>query len=913
MVEPIRKPTIRERFNISRLAIEYPWFTISFWLAILVAGTLAFSSLKYALFPDITFPVVVVNAKAPLQTALDTEKQLTKAIEERVKGLQGLDDTSSLSYPGQSVVSLSFAVGTNLDESKRQVERQLKGLNLQGGATFEVIPINLNEASVVTYAVESDSQKLEELSKTTKNQILPEISQLPGVLKVNFLGEPVKIDFTKPPTSEEGLGLTGTIVKFNGRDALAFQVVKRGDANTLEVVQKVNQAVKRLQTKLPNVRLTLATTQAEYIQAATRETIQALIEAIILSIIVILPFLWNWKATVISALAIPMSLLGTFIVMAIYGFNLETLTLLALAMVIGSIIDDAIVDVENISRHLEMGESPKQAAINATSEIGLTVTAATLTAVAVFLPVGTMGGVIGQFFKPFGITISAAMLTSMLVARTLSPLLAVYWLKPPRRQTHKDNTPSGIVKIFQNWMEGLNRRYRNLLRWSLKHRSIVVGIALLSFIAGIGLIPLIPKGFIPKLDRGEFNITYTAPLPEILKNLQALAAGGQTASPIGLDFTQIFPGEIPQGTPQIPPFNPLEDSLKVAKQLDDFVRKSNQVETAFTVVGSRQGEPNKGSIYVKLKDKHTVSTADLQDQFRQELPKIEGVSTSVEDIQFIDTGGEKPVQVRIAGEDLVILNRAARDIAARLQKIPGFVDVSSTGEANQGNDIFEIKRADSKRVAVISANLGQNFSIGEATDRAVAETKAVIPKGVTLELGGDSARVDEVLGSFGTTLGLSVLCIILVLFFLFRSWIDTLVIFLSLPLSIVGAMVGLLVVQSDFGMISLIGIIFLLGLTNKNSILIVDYIKQLRAEGMSCREAILEAGPVRLRPILMTTAATILGMVPLALGLGAGVELRSPMAVAIMGGLVTSTLLSLIVVPVIYDLLDDLRTKKVRS
>ncbi len=909
MVNPIRKPpTVRERFNISRLAIQYPWFTLSFWLAILVAGTLAFSSLKYALFPDITFPVVVVNANAPLQTALDTEKQLTKVIEERVKGLQGLDDTGSLTYPGQSVVSLNFAVGTNLDESKRQVERQLKGLKLPQGATFKVIPINLNEASVVSYAVESDSQKLEELSKTTKNQILPEISKLPGVLKVSVLGEPVKIDLTKPPTSEEGLTLSGTIVKFNGRDALAFQVVKRGDANTLEVVQEVNQAVKRLQTKLPNVKLTLATTQAEYIRAATGETIQALIEAIVLSIIVILPFLWNWKATVISALAIPMSLLGTFIVMAIYGFNLETITLLALAMVIGSIIDDAIVDVENISRHLEMGESPKEAAINATSEIGLTVTAATLTAVAVFLPVGTMGGVIGQFFKPFGITISAAMLTSLLVARTLSPLLAVYWLKPPRHQAHTNDTPSGIVKIFQNWMEGINGSYRNLLRWSLKHRSIVVSIALLSFIAGLGLIPLIPKGFIPKLDRGEFNITYTAPLPEIPKDLQALAAGGQTG-----DLTQLSPGQVFQGTPQIPPFNPLQDSLKVAKQLDDFVRKSNQVETAFTVVGSRQGEPNKGSIYVKLKDKRTVSTADLQDQFRQQLPKIKGVSTSVEDVQFIDTGGEKPVQVRIAGEDLVILNRAARDIAARLQKIPGFVDVSTTGEANQGNDILEIKRADSKRVAVISANLGQNFSIGEATDRAVAETKAVIPKGVTLELGGDSARVDEVLGSFGTTLGLSVLCIVLVLFFLFRSWIDTLVIFLSLPLSIVGAMVGLLVVQSDFGMISLIGIIFLLGLTNKNSILIVDYIKQLRADGMTRTEAILEAGPVRLRPILMTTAATILGMVPLALGLGAGVELRSPMAVAIMGGLVTSTLLSLIVVPVIYDLLDDLRTKKVRK
>jgi multidrug efflux pump subunit AcrB len=208
--------------------------------------------------------------------------------------------------------------------------------------------------------------------------------------------------------------------------------------------------------------------------------------------------------------------------------------------------------------------------------------------------------------------------------------------------------------------------------------------------------------------------------------------------------------------------------------------------------------------------------------------------------------------------------------------------------------------------------LGQDLTIGEATDRAVAEAKAILPAGVSLQLGGDSAQVDEILSSFGATLALSVVCIVLVLLVLFKSWLDTLVIFLSLPLSIVGAMLGLLIVQSDFGMISLIGIIFLLGLTNKNAILIVDYINQLRQTGMSRKAAILEAGPVRLRPILMTTAATILGMVPLAFGLGAGAELRSPMAVAIIGGLVTSTLLSLLVVPVIYDVLDDWRSRKPR-
>lgn len=895
MVKPTRQTSLRERFNISRIAIQYSWLTLGFWLAVIVAGTLAFSSLKYALFPDITFPVVVVNAAAPLKTALTTESQLTKPIEAQVQGLSGLKGTNSLTYPGQSVVSLNFAVGTDLDASRQATETVLKDLKLLDDATLKVIEVNLNEAAVISYAIESDTQSLTTLSQTTKTKIIPAIAELPGVLKVHLLGEPTKPDLTQllQQSTQDA-----TLVRFDGRPALAIQVVKRGEANAIEVVRQVEDKVSQLQNQLPDVKLSLAATQADYIRDATGETIHALIEAIILSIVVIFPFLWNWRATVISALAIPTSLLGTFIVMAMYGFNLETITLLALAMVIGSIVDDAIVDVENISRHLENGESPRQAAILATNEIGLTVTAATLTAVAVFLPVGMMSGVLGQFFKPFGITIAAAMLTSLLVARTLSPLLATYWLRPT---VNSDTPKSEQPNRFQSWLDGINRGYRHLLAWSLQHRRIVIGLACLSFVVGLGLIPLIPKGFIPKLDRGEFNITYTAPLPEIPAELRQAAALQQAAK----TGQRGSPQQSQRPKPKLPAFNPLDDSLKVAEKIDDYVRQSPEVETVFTVVGSRQGEPNKGLIYVKLKDDRTATTAEVQDQFRQNLPQQPGVTVSVEDIRFVDTGNEKPVQVKIIGEDLPLLSQTAQTLKTKLEQIPGFKDVSATGETNETDDIFEIKRSNGRRIAIVSANLGQELTLGEATDRAVAEAKRILPPGLTLDLGGDSARVNEVLGGFGTTLALSVLCILLVLLVLFRSWIDTLVIFLSLPLSIVGAMIGLLIVQSDFGMISLIGIIFLLGLTNKNAILIVDYIKQLRRSGLSRHEAILEAGPVRLRPILMTTAATILGMVPIALGFGAGAELRAPMAVAIMGGLVTSTLLSLLVVPVIYDVLDE--------
>ncbi|MCY7323583.1 MAG: efflux RND transporter permease subunit [Phormidesmis sp. CAN_BIN36] len=860
MVQPNRNQSSRERFNISRMAIAAPWLTISFWLAVTVAGIMAFSSLKYALFPDIAFPVVVVNASAPL-SAVDTERELTQPIEQALRSLKGLDSLQSSTYPSQSAVSLSFSVGTSLEESAREVETAMKAVTLPKSGTFKVISLNLNESAAVSYVIDSSSRSLTELTRLANDRIVPAIAKLPGVLKVSLLGTGGQASSTPSIAPAQA----GTLVRFNGADALALQVIKRGDANTLEVVSAVEKEVSRLRSSQLGVNLTLAATQADYIQKATQSTIDALIEAIALAVIVIFPFLRSWQATLISALAIPISLFGTFIVMAIFGFNLETITLQALALVIGSVVDDAIVDVENISRHIDNGESPNQAALLATDEIGLPVTAATLTAVAVFLPIGLMGGVIGQFFKPFGITVAASMLTSLLVARTLSPVLSLYLLKP--------KAPSAAHKTGF-WVK-FSAAYGRLLAWSLRHRAVVTGIAILSFVAGVALIPLIPQGFIPKLDRGEFYVRYTAPLP------------AQTASL---------------------PINPLATSLTVAKQLEDQVRKSPEVETVFTIVGSREGEPNKGNLYVKLKNNHATSTATLQDQIRATLPNLEGVTTSVEDIPFVEAGSQKPLQIAIQGDDLAVLSRVANALKAKVQTLPGFADVTVTG-VNSGAEIRQIERKDGKRVVYVSANLGKGLSLGDATETIVNEAKALIPPGVTLNLGGDSATSSQIFGSFGSTLALSALCIVVVLVWLFRSWVDPLVVGLSLPLALVGAMLALLLTQSDFGMISLIGFVFLLGLTTKNAILIVDYINQLRREGLERSQAILKAGPIRLRPILMTTAATILGMAPIALGLGAGSELRSPMAVAIAGGLVTSTLLSLIVVPVVYTLLDDLKPR----
>ncbi|NEP09305.1 MAG: efflux RND transporter permease subunit [Symploca sp. SIO2C1] len=911
MVKSQRQISLRERLNISRLAIAHPWLTVCFWLAVTVAGLFAFSSLKYALFPDITFPVVVVNAQAPIETALETETKLTVPIEQQLQSLAGLDDTRSSTYSGQTVVSIAFDVGTNLESSTEAVETALQQAELPPESTFETISINLNESAAITYAIKSESKTLPELIQIAKEQILPPIAELPGVLKIKLLGD------ATPDEEENNSSITAspTLARFNNENAVAFQVIKRGEANTLEVVSRVEEAVQQLQAGLPEVQLVLAETEADYIREATQATIDALLLAIVLAVLVIFPFLRNFRATLITALAIPISLLGTCIAMAIAGFNLETITLLALALVIGIIVDDAIVDVENISRHIEAGETPRQAAIAGTDEIGWTVSASTLTIVAVFLPIAFMGGTVGQFFKPFGLTVSVAVFTSLLVARTLSPVLAVYWLRggdaERRRRGDTETVETSPIPNSQFPIpnsQGLAHHYHNLLRWSLNHRQIVVGLAVASFIAGIALIPLIPKGFIPKLDRGEFNIVYTSPLPDLSSRFEGLnpspeqeqeASSNTPADNTGSIFGDLF---------QSPIKILLYKSRSVAREIEEVVLDSSAVESVFTTVGVR-GEPNKGELYVKLKEERQFHTAEVQEQLRAALPKLDGVTISVEDIQFVDTGGEKPLQVGLVSDDLETLYSSAQEIKARVEKLPGLVDVTVTGEDNKADSIAEIERLNGQRVAYISANLSQGQALGDATDQVVTEAQAILPDGVQIDLEGDSARIGSIFGSFAGTLSLSVACMLSLLLLVFGRLLEPLVVGLSLPLSIVGAMLALLVTQSNFGMISLIGLIFLLGLLDKNALLLMDYANQLRQSGLSRTEAVLQTGVVRLRPIMMTTASTILGMLPIALGLGAGSELRQPMAVAIIGGLITSTLLSLIVVPVLYTLLEDLWLK----
>ena len=870
------------RFNLSRLAIKYSRIAICFWLAIAVAGILAFSSLKYSLFPTVNFPVVIIRAQADTTTVLATEAEITKPLEANLADTPGLTQLFSSTYSGQVVLSLLLDTDRQIAATTATIEASLDSLSLPGATKLEVIPFNLNETSAISYVITSQLDSLSELNQIANGQIVPQIVKLPGIQRVDVLGsgnsQALNADI---PTANKN-----TLVNFNGERAIAFQVIKEADANTLEVVKKVEQKVEQLKLDIPEIELTLAATPAAYIRVSTKATIEALLGAVALAILVIFPFLRNFTATLITAIAIPISLLGTFIVMAIAGFNLETLTLLALALAIGIIVDDAIVEVENIMRHLEAGESPQSAALSATREIGLTASISTLTIVAVFLPIGLMGGTLGQFFRPFGLTISAAVLTSLLAARTLSPVLAVYWFRQGTFEVAPEKQQLGLITT----------KYRDLLRWALGHRRAVIGIAIASFIAGIALIPLIPQGFVPQLDRGEFKIVYTTPLPKISASSPIKTEdNSEPTNNKSNNFSWL------KNIARSPERILLRKTIDVGQEIETIVLNHPDVESAYTIAGIR-GEPNKGEIYIKLQTERDLTTAEVQTAIRQQLPQIPQVIVSVEDIPFVETGEDPAFKVSLEGEDLQQLRTSAIAFQAEIQRLPGFADVRLDG-VNQPLD--KIIHLDSQRVAYINANLREDLGIGDATAKARVIAEKILPAGITFDLEGDSARSQKILGEFAVTLCLAVICMLLVLYLPFRRWLEPLVIGLSLPLSIVGAMLALLITQSDFGMISLIGLIFLLGLLDKNAILLLDYANQLRHAGMERTQAILKTGVVRLRPIVMTTFSTILGMLPLAMGWGAGSELRQPMAVGIIGGLITSSLLSLIVVPVLYTLLED--------
>ena len=752
---------------------------------------------------------------------------------------------------------------------------------------------------------------------------------------------------------EDSVSEPRALALLNGKAVVGFEVTRSRGASEIEVGAGVQKVLAELRLANPDVEFTEAFNFVIPVKEEFQGSMIMLFEGALLAILVVWLFLRDWRATFVSAVALPLSVIPAFIGMEYLGFSLNVITLLALSLVIGILVDDAIVEVENIVRHLRMGKTPLQAAIEAADEIGLAVIATTLALVAVFLPTAFMSGIAGRFFKQFGWTAALAVLASLVVARMLTPMMAAYLLKARGHEQVKEGA------IMQNYMR--------LATWSLQHRFLTICAAAAFFIGSILLIPLLPTGFIPPDDNPQ---------------------------------TQVFV--------ELPPGSSLEQTKASAEAARELVAGINYVNSIYTTIGSGSagtdpmagaqgtGEVRKATLTITLADRQDrpIRKQVIEQEIRLALQKLPGVRTKV----GLGNSGEKFILV-LSGDDAQALITAARNLELDLRSIPGLGSIASSAalvrpeiavrpdfaraadlgvtttaladtlriatlgdydwslskldlaqrqvpivvklEEKSRHDLSVLERltVPSSKASLGSVMVGQvaklelssgpavidrydrsrniNFEIelsgmplGDVT--AAVENLASIknlPAGVKRINIGDAEMMGELFASFGRAMLTGVLCIFIVLILLFKDFIQPITILAALPLSFGGGFVALLLTGKAFSMPSLIGLIMLMGIATKNSILLVEYaIVARREHGMSRTEALLDACHKRARPIVMTTIAMGAGMLPIAIGLGsADSSFRSPMAVAVIGGLVTSTLLSLLVIPVVYTYLDDFK------
>lgn len=731
----------------------------------------------------------------------------------------------------------------------------------------------------------------------------------------------------------------------NGKPVVGFEVARSKGESEVAVGKAVRAALEELKAQRPDIELTQAFDFVTPVEEEYEGSLHLLYEGAILAVVVVWLFLRDWRATFVSAVALPMSVIPAFIGMYLLGFSINVVTLLALSLVVGILVDDAIVEVENIVRHLRMGKTPYQAAMEAADEIGLAVIATTFTLIAVFLPTAFMSGVAGKFFKQFGWTASLAVFASLVVARVLTPMMAAYMLKPIV-QGHKDPA----------WM----RMYLKAVEWCMGHRVVTVIASGLFFIGSILLIPLLPTGFIPPDDNSQTQV-----------------------------YLELSPGAT------------LEQTKASAEQARQMIMKVEHVKNVYTTIGggsagtdpfAMQGnaETRKATLTILLADRgDRPRKQGIENHIRAALEPLPGVRSKV----GLGGSGEKYILV-LTGEDPQALQAAALAVEKELRTIPGLGSVASTASlirpeiavrpdfakaADQGvtsaaiGETLRIATMGDYDVSLPKLNLSQRqvpivvrLEDAARQDLAVLERLAVpgakgpvmlgqvatlemtggpavidrydrsrnvnfeielsglplgdvaaavqqlpsvrnLPAGVRVIEIGDAEVMGELFASFGLAMLTGVLCIYIVLVLLFKDFLHPMTILAALPLSLGGAFVGLLIAQKSFSMPSLIGLIMLMGIATKNSILLVEYaIVARRDHGMSRWDALLDACHKRARPIIMTTIAMGAGMLPIAIGFGtADPSFRSPMSIAVIGGLITSTVLSLLVIPVVFTVLDD--------
>jgi HAE1 family hydrophobic/amphiphilic exporter-1 len=773
-----------------------------------------------------------------------------------------------------------------------------------------------------------------------------------------------------------------TLALYNGQRTLAVEVLKAQGENTIDVVDGLNQALAALQAsgEVPaGVQLDVVRDNSRPIRVSVSNVRQTLIEGAVLTIAIVFLFLNSWRSTVITGLTLPIALIGTFLFMQWFGFSINMITLMALSLCVGLLIDDAIVVRENIVRHVQMGKDAHRAALDGTAEIGLAVLATTLSIVAVFLPIGFMGGIIGKFFHEFGITIVAAVLISMFVSFTLDPMLSSVWHDPTvhaegqpfRPVTLYDHTLGRVTHAVDRLSHRLGDGYQTLLAWSLRHKLTTVGVALGTLVVAVALMRVLGTEFVPKADFSETYVSFNTPVGSSLEVTEA----------------------------------------KV-REVEAIIRERPEVKYTLATINTGQAQGKiYAQIYIRLVDRkqRTLNQDQLAAPLRERLQHIPGIT--VTHVGLLDAvGGNKPLMLSIQGSDLGELQRQTDQVLERLRVIPGLVDLDTSAKPPQPTVAIDVRRDaaadlglgvgavtstlralvagqtignwrasddlnldvkvrlapeardDADDLARLTLSAGQNADgsprlvrLSQVADvradrtpnqinrrdlsreveitanvqgRSLGEVSADIrrvldaqplPPGLRWRFGGSTKDMAESFGYAVSALAMGVIFIYMILASQFRSFVQPIALMSSLPLTLIGVVAALLLFRSTMNLFSIIGVVMLMGLVTKNAILLLDFAIRARAgdvhladdggtpgRRLSRDEALLLAARVRLRPILMTTLAMVFGMVPLAFALSEGAEQRAPMGQAVIGGVITSSVLTLVVVPVIYCWLDDL-------
>jgi len=736
----------------------------------------------------------------------------------------------------------------------------------------------------------------------------------------------------------------------SGNPNVGLSITRTREASTVSVANEVRKLTAEVNRTLPpGTKLEVTQDGGESAQNSLRNVIDALAFGAGLTIFVVYVFLNSWRSTLITALSLPTSVIAAFIAVWLCGFTLNFMSLLGLSLAIGVLIDDAIVVRENIVRHMEMGEDRRTAALNGTSEIGLAVAATTFSIVAVFVPVAFMPGVSGEWFRPFGLTVVASVLVSLFISFTLDPMLSAYWGDPPGHHLAPKRGISRWLAGFNTWFDHQADRYGRVIAWALHHRRWMAIFAVLSFAAALALqMKFGGSSFLPAGDAGIVAIDVRTPSSTSLEygrlKVEAAAALARTLPETKATNSYVNPGggrvyvDVGKSTQRKRSAAEIAAEVRTLTArlvgaeyvvLDDLNNGAQKpVQIRFTGTDTRRLLEITNGFMAQLRQVPGAVDVGLSEQDPQDEMKIEldrslantlGISVNdaaqalrvafagVEVGDWVDPGGEtRDVAVRLHPDDRVDAGNIER-LPIAVSGSNRMVPLEQIATVTMGKGPSQIQHADGKRTISVAAN-AQGRSPGEVTADAMKLARAIdYPPGFALELAGASKDQQEVFKQMGIALVSGIALMYLVLVMQFGSFTAPLAVMLSLPLSLIGVVLALLATRSTLNLMSFIGIIMLCGLVAKNAILLLDAARTLEAQGVDREDALMAAGRKRLRPILMTTFALIAGMLPVAIGVGEGGEFYRPMAVAIIGGTITSTFLTLLVVPSFYDSIEKAR------